>query len=848
MEDSLRTRSRRDPRAFFHFERPRLNRLFTDAVKYPLVAVSAGTGYGKTSAVHDFVEEYQVTTAWIQLSERDNSGARFWESYTHTMSQISRPFAEAIGKLGFPDTPDMLNRCRDLMREYTEMKRLIIVMDDFHLIEDSSVIRFVERTFFDMAPGTSLFLISRSTPRINTAGPLSRGQMFNISEKDLRFTDDELARYFRWLDISIQPDSLREIIQDTGGWAFAINLVARSYQKAPGYGGYLRNAMKTNIFLLMESEIWDGTSKRLQNFLIRLSLIDHLSVDLITLLADEDKGLLTELEKQNEYVRRDSYINAYVIHHLFLEFLATKKDLLTKEEKKATYTIAGDWCNKNGFKIDALSYYEKVGDYNAIANIFIGHRSQIPYDISCYTAVILERAPQEVFDSVIFLATIHMRALMCQGRWKDAIKLAKFYEARYLKLPQNNEFKKLSLSSIYYCWGISRSLMCLSDDVYDFDLYFEKVDKCFSEPFDPGKLINQNPGAAWVCVTGSSRKGAPDEYVEVLKRSLSYLKHCYIGFETGKEDLACGELLFYRNDIDAAESYFARALAVSRESKQFGVTHRVLSYTLRISILKGSYARAEQALKEMKANLGKADYYNSYIDYDISSCWYYCILGLSEKTADWLKENFSHYAHASFTENFANQMKARYCYATRNYTSLLSYIEELKQRESFLFGRVEMLTIEACVYYKMKDKKKAFAILQEAYETAAPNNLIMPFIEMGKDMRTLTSSASKELGSKRIPRLWLETINRKSASYAKRQSHVATEYKQANRIATGIAISPRETDILIDLSHGLSRAEIAAGRNISINTVKMVISHIYSKLGAESLAEVIRIATEQKLI
>jgi ATP/maltotriose-dependent transcriptional regulator MalT len=113
-------------------------------------------------------------------------------------------------------------------------------------------------------------------------------------------------------------------MQDTDGWAFAINLIARSYQKAPGYDGYLRNAMKTDIFRLMEAEIWEGISKELQSFLICLSLIDHLSFDLIVLLAGRNKYLIAELEKQNAYIHKDGYINAYLIHPLFLEFLTAK--------------------------------------------------------------------------------------------------------------------------------------------------------------------------------------------------------------------------------------------------------------------------------------------------------------------------------------------------------------------------------------------------------------------------------------------------------------------------------------------------------------------------------------------
>jgi len=165
---------RRESCAFYHFERSRLNDLFVQAVQYPLVLVCAGAGYGKTSAVHDFTNYYKADTAWIQLSERDNVGARFWENYTHTLSQMNESFAESIYKVGFPDTIDKLNQYTSYIRQHVDPKRRIIVMDDFHFIKDPTVIRFIEHAFLNIPPGSSLFLISRSTPGLNTAGLVSR--------------------------------------------------------------------------------------------------------------------------------------------------------------------------------------------------------------------------------------------------------------------------------------------------------------------------------------------------------------------------------------------------------------------------------------------------------------------------------------------------------------------------------------------------------------------------------------------------------------------------------------------------------------------------------------------------
>jgi len=286
---------------------------------------------------------------------------------------------------------------------------------------------------------------------------------------------------------------------------------------------------------------------------------------------------------------------------------------------------------------------------------------------------------------------------------------------------------------------------------------------------------------------------------------------------------------------------------MSREKKNFEIEQMVLFYTMRLSFAQGDFAGADRAMKNLSVRPDEKEYTNRFTRYDVSLSWYYYLLGLKEKIPDWLRENFSPYRHAAYIENFVNQLKARYFYMTRHYSPLLTYIHEMKQRESFLYGKVELFAMEACVYYKMKDKKKAFSTFALAYETASPNDLVMPFIELGKDMRTLSAAALKETDIP-IPDLWLKTINRKASTYAKRLAHAVAEYKQAYHLAKGIVLSTRESEILTDLSQGLSQAEIAESRNLSINTVKMLIKSIYSKTGAGNLADLIRIAILQKLV
>jgi len=827
--------------------RPRINALLTQAVKKPMVIICAGGGYGKTRAVYDFALERKIPVAWMQLSDRDNVCTRFWENYVRALAKINKSLAEDLSEIGFPDTDGKLNQCLRLHEREMSNRQYMVVLDDLHNLKNIAVIRFIERVMYYMPTNRTMIMICRELPQINLVRLQDKHLVFSIYEENLNFTESELSQYLSLQGLSVNSRSLHEILQDTNGWAFAVNLIARSLRKSPGYSGYVRSAMRNNIFQLMEAEVFNVVSKRLRRFFVRLSLVDHLSADLVASLAGEDKGLLGELRQQTAFVRYDGNINAYLIHQLFLDFLRGKQEILTEEEKRETYRIAAAWCNQNGFKIDALTYYENIGDYESIISIFFDIPTQVPHDVALYASKIFERAPAEAFDSVNYLAVMHVRVVMCLGRWQEALELMAYYEARFLPLPENDTFRNHNLGSIYYCWGIMRSLMCTTNDCYDFHLYFAKQYECLTRsPIEPGQLAN-HPVGPWINLAGSARQGAPQKYIEASIRGMEYTTRCLNGCMAGKGDLAMGELLFYQGDVRAAEPLFVRGIARAQESRQFELTHRGLFYLMRIAFSLGDSAKAKRALKDMEKQLDENDYSIRFTTYDIALGWYYCALCQPERIPSWLKEKFAPYGHAYFIENFANQVKARYCYLTKNYSPLLTYMEEQKRRESILYGRVEMLLMESCIHLKTKNRTAAFAALAEAYENASPNDILMPFLELGKDMRTLVASALREPGFA-IPRSWLETVGRKSATYAKYQGVLISDYEKAHSVDGEVALSSRENEVLRDMYHGLSRSEIAANRNLSINTVKLYINNIYDKLNACNMADVIRIAAERKLV
>jgi len=233
--------------------------------------------------------------------------------------------------------------------------------------------------------------------------------------------------------------------------------------------------------------------------------------------------------------------------------------------------------------------------------------------------------------------------------------------------------------------------------------------------------------------------------------------------------------------------------------------------------------------------------------YDIACGFYQLALKQPEQIPEWLKGDFSPYNHPSFLENYANRIRAWYHYQTHQYSTLLAFIENAMEQQAILFGKIELKVLAAMSLYKLKRRDEAIDTLSEAYNLAEPNGFITLFTRYAKDMRTLTAAALRN-SSCQIPKTWLDNINRKASAFEKRQTHMISAYKTANHLEKKTPLTKRETEILKDLSQGLSRTEIAASQNISVNTVKMTINIIYEKLHANNLADAIRIAAEQKII
>jgi LuxR family maltose regulon positive regulatory protein len=250
-----------------YLERSPLNKRLTEALESPLVTVVAGEGYGKTHSVYSFLQRADVITIWLQLSERDNLGWRFWENFSGAMGLYHRELGKRLSDLSFPETIRQFDRYVTLLEnERIKDRRYVVVADDSHLIHEAQVLRFFERNLSIPFPNSTIILISRKEPD-NFVSLLSKGRVSRITVDELRFSKQEINDYFTLQNITLSPDEIDQIYDDSEGWALAINLVAGEMKrqgakqpgaKRPGAGRpkYARILMEKSSFKNSRNRRW----------------------------------------------------------------------------------------------------------------------------------------------------------------------------------------------------------------------------------------------------------------------------------------------------------------------------------------------------------------------------------------------------------------------------------------------------------------------------------------------------------------------------------------------------------------------------------------------------------------
>jgi len=679
--------------------------------------------------------------------------------------------------------------------------------------------------------------------------------------------------------VNLSESMAADIYSYTEGWIFAIYLVGLAAQK-----GDMKNPLlsaKTDIFDLIEKEVFAAVSKELQNFLIRISIPDSIPSKLLRELAENDFSLISNVAHVGNLQSKDSNMkqvfsfpssanhrppassrlsstddiktfiryepssDSYRIHHLFREFLRGREDQLAESDIYNTHLTAAGWYSKNNYKFEAIYHYKKISRYNEIFDIIISIPGRVPHEEADALVELIEQAPADIINARPAIRVAKAGYLFNNNRLDEAkmelLRLREEFEA----LPKRDQ---TILGEVYLLLAV---IYMVSSD-YAFEELFIKADERL-----PGgsKLVDHRTGIAEginSCSIKNPSAGELKRYQDALFRAAPYAARAMNGCGYGLEYLNAAESGLYTGELNAAEKYAYEAIYRSRQYLQYDIEYMANFVLVRIFTAKGSYEKTNGILNQMKTQLETLQHAECIALYDVISGWFYMKLGKTEHVPKWIRhEEKTRKMLAPVVVGREYLVRSDCLLAEERYYELLAFMEQTDKKyeaRGILFALIQNKITRAIVHHYIGNHRESIQFLNEAYELSHPNSLVMQYIEYGNKMRTLIHSARRNK-SCTIPKDYLDNIYTKSSSYAKMLSQLVSAYNTAHKTddINQINLSKRESEVLEYLNRGMTRKEMAANCYISLSTVNSMLKNLYDKLGASNAAEAVRIAQEKKL-
>jgi len=839
--------------------RPRLNALLDQASRHKLVYVVAGAGYGKTQAVRQYIEQQQdAVVRWMQLTEGDNIGSRFWESLTHTISIDNPDLASNMRELGFPETPARFKQFAEIVRNREHRaNKSFLILDDSHLIHSEETLTFIERGSKLNIPESCVIILSRKEPDAAAASQIMKGKAGLITEDDLRFTATEAGEFFKQQNALISAQNIATLVEATKGWALAINLFFFMLKRTPDNFEYALRAMRQNIFALLESEAWIDFPQSAQKILVNVSLLSDLPIIPLHEIFDNADTLL-KVPGLESFLWPQNFTNDIHIHPLYLEFLQSKLHVISEKEQKQTFKRAAQWCLTHGFHINAMYYYAKSQQYDRMIQAFFSYPLKLPRSTSEYFLDILEQL-EPVHDEqsnagIIFLKSYFIPLLLIGiGRYDEARRCALAVVREWEQV--DSPFAITLLYATYSNLAYIDMYTCTVTHRYDSAEYLKKSFEYLKRsPTPPAKAAGPFISAdirSFACLVGEGAGIAElDQFLEAAQQTATLIAETPHNIYAGYADLVACEYAFFKNEMDLARRHAHIATLQAREKKQHGIEAMAVNYLLRIAMQEGNATLTKELLKQLESLLDISDFWNRQLYHDLFVGVFYAQAGFPERIPQWLISDEADTTSSIRIPMRELHLNALFYIGTQNYAEAFavlcrSYPREPQER--LLFGEIRLLLLTAVARFHMGDTQEAMKDFERAYEMSFAGMFEFFFIELGKELHPLVAAALKHADCS-IPTEWLKMVSRKASAYTKKLAVITAAFQEKKSEADSISLSKREREALLDIYHGLSREEIAEYRGLSINTVKKTLQSAYIKLGAYNNVDAIRIALEKKLI
>jgi ATP/maltotriose-dependent transcriptional regulator MalT len=405
--------------------RPGLLENLDAGLRGKLTLVSAPAGFGKTTAVSEWLRYCGRPAAWLSVDKNDNDLSRFLIYLIAALQRIDAEIGDdvqaALEETLSPHFDILLTRLISEIEKFPD--KSIIVLDDFHLINSKQVHDALNFLIEFLPPVIHLVISGRMDPPLPISRLRVRGDVNEIRTPQLRFTKDEVATYLNdLLGFDLSTDGIAALETRTEGWIASLKLAALSMQGRDDWTEFITKFSGSNRYIIdyLVDEVMARQPEEVQTFLRRTSILERFCAPLCEYVigGHGDNDVLDYIERANLcLIPLDDHREWYRYHHLFADFLNQRLHEIEPERITELHLRASQWFTNAGLVDEAIQHALTAGDLEGATRLV----DRIAIDLIVRREPnkllrLISQLPYDLYKSYPILCIIHAFALVFAGQ------------------------------------------------------------------------------------------------------------------------------------------------------------------------------------------------------------------------------------------------------------------------------------------------------------------------------------------------------------------------------------------------------------------------------------------------
>lgn len=823
----------------------KLKRQLTQIPHYPLTIVEAPSGFGKTTAVREYLKGHLPQGAcefWYTCVGESASMA--WMGICDLLSNVNNKVSDDLKNLKMP-TLDTLYYMTKYLREVRCQIETYLIVDNYQLI-DSDIPRELINVF-SMHGNPNLHMIF-ITQQLEAKQQIliHNNNILTIDTSSFFFDREGTASLFRMEGLRLTDDELEKIFMSTEGWVSAIRLQIINYIETDSF------TLNTDIEQLVESAIWNRLTEEEGDFLLSVSVLDSFTVYQAAIMTDTEtlSEVFQYLLKFNDFIRYIPEQHLYYIHSILREYLLNRfHHHKPKEYQNQIFRKAGVSCAAMLQYYPAAKFFYKVRDFEAILSLPFGHDDYLDRHKENnqfeFIVMIVNECPDEILRKYPFTMIIFGHYALMNGQTDIYQKLKEMLNS----VVQNEAgLSPEDLQRIKGEYILMLTLGELNDIAKTTDGYKTALELLGK----PSTLIQTN--TLWMSNSALNMYWRESGKLETELRQVDMATSLYCkltqGHGSGFNIVMRAEAMLMRGEDNEAEILCHKALYEARRYQQIGICICAELVLARVAIMRGDTEGYLLAIKNIQncTNDNSNLYILRMVEHSMSIIS--LMLGVKDYIALWLydTESIKRVLYAPVVYN-AQILHLKLLLMERRYNEFYGICQLALDESRSTSGRIKylMLQVDQLIFMAIAKRNngshlEAQAYLREALTIILPDQIYLPFAQIKGMYGILLELNIRSIDiSNFAGDIDQEEVDNRFAALkdlCRRQERGVDIIKKAI-LQDKSPLTPREREIAQLAKNRLSAKEIANKLYISEMTVRTTLRNVYSKLDIHSKGELI---------